>query len=461
MRTSRKGVASALAAVTAVTLLAACGSSTEKDAGGGKQGGKVTISVEAWRPGSEQATIDTFNTQVAAFEKAHPKIHIEPKEWEWKGETFATQLAGGTLPTTFRVPFTDGKGLIERQQIADITDIVKALPYASKFNPSVLAAAQSPDGRIYGLPTGVYGIGLHYNRSLFAKAGLDPNKPPTSWDEVQQYAKAIKDKTGVAGFGMMTKGNTGGWNLTTFTYALGGRMEAVNGDTVEATVNNAGTKEALERIKAMRWTDGSMGSAALLDWSGINQQFAAGKIGMYMSGSDVYQALVQQNNIKPDDYGLALLPMSSSPDAGLLGGGSVVAVSAKASKAQQKAAVTWNDYYYMRRLTEQAAAALDAKTLNDGKQPVGTPALPVFDEATLTQYNDWIKPYVNVPLDQMTAFTSGVFSQKLVSEPPAHTQELYGLLDSVVQKVLSDKNTDIDALLEKVNAQAQDVVAKS
>ena len=41
----------------------------------------------------------------------------------------------------------------------------------------MLAAVQSPDGKIYGLPTGVYGMGLHYNRDLFKAAGLDPDKP--------------------------------------------------------------------------------------------------------------------------------------------------------------------------------------------------------------------------------------------------------------------------------------------
>ena len=115
-----------------------------------------------------------------------------------------------------------------------------------------------------------------------------------------------------------------------------------------------------------------MGSNFLYDWGGINQAFAAGKIGMYMGGSDVYTSLVQQNHIKPADYGLAALPLdSSSSDAGILGGGSLAVVSAKASKAQQAAAVKWVDFYYMRKLTTQDAAVLDAKTLAEGKQPVG------------------------------------------------------------------------------------------
>ena len=74
----------------------------------------MTITVEGWRPGDEQGTIDAVKKQADAFMKLHPDIVVEPVEWEWSAETFATQLAGDTLPTTFRVPFTDTKGLAER-----------------------------------------------------------------------------------------------------------------------------------------------------------------------------------------------------------------------------------------------------------------------------------------------------------------------------------------------------------
>ena len=84
-------------------------------------------------------------------------------------------LAGGTLPDVFTIPFTDGKSLIEQGQLADITDLVNALPYADQFNPNVLATAQDDEGRIYGLPRQAYGIGLQYNRQLFEQAGLDPD----------------------------------------------------------------------------------------------------------------------------------------------------------------------------------------------------------------------------------------------------------------------------------------------
>ncbi|MBZ5739924.1 ABC transporter substrate-binding protein [Nocardioides mangrovi] len=439
-----------IASLAAVSVLAAaCGSSDDDN----ESSGKVTITVEGWRPGDEQGTIDAVNKQAEAFMKENPDIVVKPVEWEWNAETFATQLAGGQLPTTFRVPFTDTKGLAERQQIADVTDDVNALPYAEDFNPSVLAAAQGTDGKIYGLPTDVYGVGLHYNRDLFEQAGLDPDQPPTTWDEVEADAKAIADKTDAAGYVQMSTNNTGGWMLTTLTYALGGRME--NEDGTEASIDNDATKQGLEMLQTMRWVDDSMGSNTNFEWGTINEAFAAGKIGMYMSGSDVYNALVTTNQVDPDSYGLAALPLSDSPDAGILGGGSVAAVSAKASPAEQEAAVKWNDFYRERKNYDPDAAVADAEVLKASDQPIGTPTLPIFDQDTWQQVQDAIKPYVNVPRDQMTSFTDGVFDQQLVPEPAAHTQEVYGILDSVVQKVLTDENADIDSLLADANDKAQ------
>src|SRR3954452_9828665 len=365
-----RGVAAlaTVASIASLSTLAACSSSDDASTNG-----KVTITVEGWRPGDEQATIDTVKKQAQLFMDAHPDIIVKPVEWQWTAEAFATQLAGNTLPTTFRVPFTDTKGLAERQQIADVTKYVDALPYAKEFNPSVLEAAQGTDGKIYGLPTDVYGVGLHYNRSLFEQAGLDPDSPPTTWDEVRSDAQAIADKTGEAGYVQMTTNNTGGWMLTTLTYALGGRMESDDGTT--ASIDNEATAEGLQMLHDMRWTDESMGKNTSFEWGPINEAFAAGKIGMYMSGSDVYNALVTTNQVDPDSYGLAVLPLSDSPDAGILGGGSVAAVSAKASDEEQAAAVLWTDFYREKKNYDPAAAEADAKVLEENDQPIGTPTL--------------------------------------------------------------------------------------
>ncbi len=447
-----------VAVAAALALLSACGTSaatTSKTPAA--TGGKVDISVVSLVPGSEKSAFKAFDDQVAIFEKSHPNVTVKPVEYEWKGTTFAAQLAGGTLPTVFEVPFTDAQSLIQNKQVADISAEVKKLPYSGDFNPSVLSE-MSADGKIYALPKGAYGTGLQYNRALFTKAGLNPDHPPTTWEEVRKDAKAISDATGKAGFVMMGSANTGGWNLTTMTYSFGGRMEATtNGKTV-ATVDNPATTQALQMLKAMRWKDNSMGSSFLLDWAGMNQAFAAGKVGMYISGSDVYGALRQSNNIDPKTYGLTALPMSDSPDAALLGGGTLGAVKPTASAAEKRAAVEWMDFYYLRKQTNKQEAIQDAKTVAASKQPVGVPQLPLLDRKTLETYQGWIKPYINVPLDQMTGFTSKVYDQNLKPEPAANTQALYGSLDSVVQKVMTDSGADVPTLLKQAQTNADSIV---
>jgi len=454
MMSSRRWVAFAAFAATGVGLLSGCSSAGDKTAANGK----TTITVASLIPGSTKEAVAAFNGRVTAFEKVHPDITVTPQEYQWTGPTFASQLAGGTLPTEFSVPFTDSQSLLQNGQLADITDQVKQLPYVSQFNKNVFGVAQDSSGKIFGLPYGPYAMGLSYNRAIFKKAGLDPDKPPTTWDEVRADAKTIAQKVpGVAGYMQMTQGGTGGWELTAATYSRGGRVQSTSGSKTTVTTDNPQTKAVLQQLHDMRWVDNSIGSNFLLDWSGINQRFGAGQIAMYPSGSDVLGALVQQDGVKPADYGLAPLPTEGT-DAGVLSGGNVAAVSVKATPEQRAAAVKWIDFYYMQPLTDKAQAVSAAKVLAANKQPVGVPTLPVFNQATYNQSQEWIKPEVNIPLRNVAPFTAKIFDEQVVPEPAKASQQLYAALDSVVQAVLTNRNADIDALLKGVDAKMQPVV---
>jgi multiple sugar transport system substrate-binding protein len=418
----------------------------------------VTISVGVLRPGATQEAVDALNLQISEFEAKYPWITVQPEEYNWTAPTFTAALAAGTLPDVFTIPFTDGKGQLAQHQIVNIDSRVKALGYADKFNKNVVVNGEDASGAIWAVPIAAYGMSLTYNRTLFTQAGLNADQPPTTWDEVSAAAKTIAQKTGVAGYAEMATENTGGWQLTTFTYALGGRMETVGADgKVTATLDNPATKAALGKLKAMRWDDNSMGSTFDYAWGTINQAFASGQVGMFTGGSDLYTAMVQNNSLKPADYGVTTIPLVGS-DAGVLGGGTLAAVNVITRDPQRDAAVKWIDFYYMQKLLTQEGALADAKALKANNQPVGVPALPIFDKATYDASQQWIKDYINVPTAQMTGFTSRIFDQPLVTEPVAHTQELYAALDPVVQAVLTDKNANIDALLKKANQRVQAIL---
>jgi len=452
MKSMRKvaAVAGAIVVAACATAAAAVGSQTET----------VTISVASLIPGSTPAAVKQFNAQVAQFERANPGIKIKPVEYQWTGPTFAAKLAAGTLPTVFEVPFTDARTLGDNGQLADLTSLAKALPYFSKYNKAVLAEGIDSKGRIIALPKGAYAQALHYNRKLFAQAGLDPNKPPRTWAQVMAYARQITEKTGKAGYVEMAKDdNTAGWILTTLVYTLGGRMEKGVGTKAVATLNNPQAVTALNMLKKMRWTDNSMGANFDYGWSDINQAFAAGNVGMYISGSDVYTNLVQASNIDPSIYGLAAVPLAKKKTAGVLGGGTEVAVKPSAKTAEKVAAMKWIDFFYERPLVTKSRAIQNAKTLAANKQPVGVPALPLFNKAQYLLANSWIKPYINVPLDQMKPFLTDVFDQQLIPEPAASTQSVYHALDPVVEAVLTDKNANVESLLNQANGVAQSAIS--
>jgi hypothetical protein len=181
---------------------------------------------------------------------------------------------------------------------------------------------------------------------------------------------------------------------------------------------------------------------------------------MYISGSDVYTNLVSASNIDPNIYGLAPIPLAKNKTAGVLGGGTLVAVRPDANSAARTAAVKWIDFFYERPLVDRQQAIRNAKTLVASKQPVGVPALPIFNKAQYDLANTWIKPYVNVPQGQMKPFNTGIFNQQVIPEPAASTQSVYHSLDAPVEAVLTDRNANVQQLLDQANSAAQDLISQ-
>ena len=167
-------------------------------------------------------------------------------------QTFQARLAGGQLENVFYVYFTDPANLIARHQAADITPYLKGSTALSQLKPTIMRIFEDGKGHIYGLPKSNYTLGLLYNRTLFQKAGLNPNNPPTTWAGVRAAAKQIAALgDGTVGYGDYSKSNTGGWHFTAELYSLGGNIAVRNGETWRAGFNTALGKQVLQQLKTM------------------------------------------------------------------------------------------------------------------------------------------------------------------------------------------------------------------
>ena len=112
----------------------------------------------------------------------------------------------------------------------------------------------------------------------------------------------------------MATENTGGWQLTTSTYAAGrpdagGRRRRQGHRDPQQRRDQGGPRSASRRC-AGRTT--RMGSTFDYAWGTMNQAFASGQVGMFTGGSDLYTWMIQNAALKPDDYGVTTIPLEGA-----------------------------------------------------------------------------------------------------------------------------------------------------
>lgn len=443
---SRRGFVGAGIASTLALGLSACGGSSSSEG----KGGKVTISVNGMPPKTQPVDRKWYEQDVRDFEKSHPDIRIDAREGYMDPKTFSAKLAGGQLEDVYYVYFTDPSGLIQRRQGADITPYLKGVPYVEDVAPAFKKVFTGPDGKIYGLPNGQYSLGLIYNRDLFKKAGLDPDKPPTTWDEVREAARRITALgDGVVGYADYSKNNQGGWHLTSWVYSLGGDIATRQGGRWKAAFDSDAGRQALTHLHDMRWTDRSMGTRQLLQIEDVQRMMGSGKLGIYMAGPDNIPTIVKQFERKYSEFGVAAMPGTAT-----LGGGNGFMFNPKATPEQIKAGVQWIQWKYLNPDRTQH----DDKRAKGGDVPIGLPLDRLFTARTQAEVDAVHARYATVPQENYKPFmerNSGL-TQKV--EPP-NAQQIYTVLDSVMQAVLTRENADIGHLLGDAAKKVDSILA--
>lgn len=447
----------AAAAVITVLPVTACSASGDNGDTAFDPTAPVTITVGEKPPAEQTEPLKAFNDAVARFHDKYPNITVKAEETAWAPATYQAMIAGGTMPTTLRVPLTEIQGLATRGQITDLTDAIAADKVASKLNPDLLANVRR-DKRVYGVPVGAFTMGIAYNRNLYKEAGLDPDKPPSTWDELRENARTIKEKTGsAAALVTPTTSNFGGFTLTAMTYGMGGALEKDEGGKTVATIDSPAVTKAFRFLHDVRWKDDTFGSNFLLSADDLQRELGAGRVAQAVLAADRYNSLVVNWHMKPDDIGLAPLPQASN-GIGTLAGGNISVVSPTATRNQVAAALKWIDFYYLAKYSDPEAAVADAKTRQASGIPNGSPEIPLFDEPTQKAYLESIAAYVDVPRENFTALLKSIGTLPLVPEPRVKAQQIYALLDSAVQAVLTQQDTDIPALVAGLNKQAQRLI---
>lgn len=177
-------------------------------------------------------------------------------------------------------------------------------------------------GELYGLPFNCSNPILYYNKDLFRAAGLDPEKPPVTWDELRAMAAKIS-ALGDDIFGFNIERGSG-WITQGYTWQFGGDWVAKDNSTVLWT-----DKGAVDALKFMQ----SMYNDGIASYAGGNTMLYSGKVGMSVNSTASLTNVIDSIEW---DLGIGVMPKAVRSRVPI-GGGSLY-VFKGASQAEKDAA---------------------------------------------------------------------------------------------------------------------------
>ena len=234
----------------------------------------------------------------------------------------AQGIASGEVPDLMGMDLIYAPQFEDAQQLVDLTDRISSWPELKTASKGHMTVATYED-RLYGVPLYADVSALFYNKDLFKKAGLDPEKPPTSMAEMREYADKITALGGgVTGYYL--PGNCAGCNIFTvgpLMWASGAKIEAA-GPGDEPLVGD-GVKQVLQFTRDMVKSGNVPEGARTENGETFHLQFGSGKLGMMGTGN-FNITLARQQNPKMD-FGIGLLPgVAPNSSASFIGGDLVV-----------------------------------------------------------------------------------------------------------------------------------------
>jgi sn-glycerol 3-phosphate transport system substrate-binding protein len=367
---------------------------------------------------------------VADFEAENPDIDVEAIYAGNYNDARIKALAAlqGGEPAQTSVMFSiDIYDLIEQDAIVAFDDIVETAEeraWLDSFYPALMENGQTL-GKTWGIPFQRSTIVMYYNKDMFREAGLDPENPPATWDELVAAAEALTDEeAGIHGLMIPSTGYPY-WMFGALTMQNG--QVLMNGDGTETYFDDPAVVEALEFWRSLGAERGVMPEGTI-EWGTLRQNFLEGKTAMMWHSTGNLTAVKDNADF---DFGVAMLP--ASEQRGTPTGGGNFYIFKDTSEEERRAAMR-----LIRFMTApETAAEWSIRTGYIGISPAS------YETAALQEYVQEFPP-AKVARDQLEFATAELSTYQ--------TGRVRKLLDDAIQAALTGQKEPAEALQE---AQAQ------
>ena len=426
MKRSRLRLASILSLAVLATVSLGVGSA---NAATKKAVKPVTIQFwNYWDGGNGQA----LSTLVKEFNKKNPGIIVKPVTFPWGDllPKLQSAIASGTTPA---LAATDIAWMANMNRSGKLVDLGKALGSIKKATgniyPSLLTYGKYK-GILQSLPASTNNLSLFYNKDLFRKAGLNPNKPPKTWTEMRTDAMAISALgNGIQGMEIYVQPGEGlTWQFQPYLWQS--KAGFLNKTNTAPTFNTASGRTALQYLVDLINVDHA---ATAGQWGAFDK----GQAGMRIDGS--WMVGGYRDNA-PFEFGTAMLPIpAGGVHATNMGGEQIMAFKGKT--ASQAAAVKFISWFTSASVQARWDVATNFMPISDTvansnvllKHVAAEPALKAFiDQQKYAYARPAIASYPAISDAFSKALEPAFYGTVSVSVAMANA-------DAAVRKVLSGK----------------------
>lgn len=341
-----------------ILLLAACssdGSSTQEQEGTGKDvtsAGKAEKQEVTFWHSMGGAGQEALNKIVENFNSSQDGIQVNAEYQGTYDESltkFNAVAGSDSAPTVIQTFEIGTKAMINSGQIVPIQELIDADGYDMSGLEENITNYYSLDGTFYSMPFNSSTPVMYYNKDAFKAAGLDPEAPPATYEEVEAASKAIVESNPeMKGFALQAYG----W-LWEQLLANQGALLLNNDNGRTATPTEIGWTEE-EGKSILNWVKNMVDAGTFANYgtNGDNMMagFLAGDVSMFLQSSASSRDVIDK---APFEVGIAYLPYPEAKERQgvVIGGASLWMIDGK-SEEEQKAA--WEFMKYVQKPEVQA-----------------------------------------------------------------------------------------------------------
>lgn len=440
------------AAIIAAIILPTLSGCNKKSAA---EENKTVITVGDW-PTKDSSSYKSQEKIKEDFMKKYPDIVLKTDSYGYSIDTFAAKAAAKQLPTIFRTWFTEVDRLVDGGNCADVTEMMEKYGYLAEMNPDLLELVTRNGGRIYGIPKDAYAQGLYINKNMFRQAGLVNDdgsiKIPDTYEDILEFSKIIKEKTGYSGFALPNGGNNGGWHLVNIAWSNGVEFcEQTDDGKWRATFDTPEFKQTLQWLYDLKWKYDAFPLDLDISRDNLNKMFAVDQVAM-MFADPPNDGLVRYFGMKKEDIMAAKMPKGTKDRVSQMGG-NLYMIRPDATLEQMDACFKWLDFIGASpKLNDESIANMKSgfkDTIDNNGIVLDQSAFDLWVSSERVEKEKEIrKEFTNVDHKDYEDYYSfeGV---KIRPEVPVCCQELYSVLDKCIQEIQTNENVNLDALIKK------------